>query len=169
MPERFSAPTEHLVVEQIDDGELIYDQRDNAAHHLDALASRVRRACTSSSPLEDIARTCDVTESEAATVLVRLEALGLVTVHGDGLSRRSMLQKSAGAALGAGLIASIVAPAASAQGSCVNPGGAAPGACVSGAGNTNQQRARCCTGQVVEGDSGVCTFGGSATGGRRCA
>ncbi len=159
MSETFAAVSQHLTVEPLEAGELVYDSRDHGAHHLDALAASVRRACVERRSLAEISATCNVTEDVAQTVLARLTAIGLVDVHGPSMDRRSMLRKSAGVAIGAGAILSVVAPTAALAASPPCPNGSPNPNAPFGAGQCSPADNQCCSGSRANA-TGPC-LGGS--------
>ncbi len=161
---------ERLVVKELDGEILVYDLDNDEAHCLNGTASAVWKQCNGNATPAQVANrlqgTCPgLTEELVLLALAQLQKRDLlvdaVTVPGDiaGLSRREALKRfglTAGAALMAPLITSIVAPTPAQAASC---GPAGPFSQCNGVG----QIGRCC--QTPTGGVGVCT---AISGGREC-
>jgi hypothetical protein len=123
-----------LLVEQVADEMVIYDNASKEAHCLSPLAAVVFAHCDGRTTIEELAvlatdRLAEpVDQPGVIEALAQLQERDLLAVPPrDGLSRRQMIGKSAaaaGALAGASLITSVMAPGASAQnGTLVPPGG----------------------------------------------
>jgi hypothetical protein len=117
-----SIRTEDLVVEHVDGGMVVYDQRTNAAHWLDPDAAAVCRMADGRRTLDEVADSCELSKAAVADVLLRLHGLDLLTDEGDrNVSRRAALTRIAklggAAAVLAPVISSVVVPSAMAAGS----------------------------------------------------
>ncbi len=109
------ARTEDVVVEEVDDGLIVFDRLSDTAHWLDPTAAAVWGMADGQSDIGMIAASCGKTEAEVADVLIRLEGLNLmVEQNGTGLSRRAALKKMAQvggtAVAGAAVISTVVVP-----------------------------------------------------------
>lgn len=142
MNAEFTAVEQPLTIQATEDGELVYDSRDHGAHHLDATAVLVRRACVGGASLTEIATACDLSVDAAEVILARLAANGLVEAKGPAMDRRQMLRKAAALTIGTGAVMSVLAPPASAQLSCRPTNACVPAAtpqlCCSGATQSGQ-------------------------------
>jgi hypothetical protein len=138
------ARSEDLVVEELEDEVLIYDQRSDHAHCLGASATRVWRACDGRTTVEQLSAALDL---DAATVIRALEELdetGLLDSEPTpGVTRREATVKMAkfgAAAASAPMIYSIIAPTpalATSEAACFK-------LCPTGCGEC-QQAGCCCT------------------------
>lgn len=135
--DRFVARTSDTVVEDLDDGLVIYDERTARAHWLDANAAAVWRACHQPSTAEEILAegALDATQGEAA--LAQLIDLGLVeTGSGAGYSRRAVLLTAAKVGVGGAVAAPIISaviPVAAAHASTTGGGPPPPTPAISDA------------------------------------
>jgi hypothetical protein len=122
------ARDEGLLVEQVADETVIYDERTKAAHCLSPLAAVVFEHCDGHTSVNELAALATerigepVDEAGVVEALAQLEERELLDVVPDeGFSRRQMIQKSAaataGVAFSAPLITSIIAPSAAAANS----------------------------------------------------
>ena len=123
--------TERLVVEEIADEVLVYDQRSDQAHCLSSVAARAWRACDGRRTVGELSDDLAFDQQIVRQALEELDDCGLLDGRPRaGLTRReatSRLAKVGAAAASAPLIYSIAAPA---------PAVAATGFCA-GCGNSN--------------------------------
>ena len=115
MSDRPQARMDDLVVEEVDDGVVVYDRRTETAHWLDSSAAKVWRHADGSRELSQIAVDTELSAATVAEVVDRLEGLDLVLGGSDdGVSRRAALRKVAKiggtAAILAPVISSVVVP-----------------------------------------------------------
>jgi len=134
----------------VGDETVVYDVETKEAHCLNPLAAMVFQLADGKSTTADIAELAayrlgkPVTEPEVAEAVGQLESHALLQTPlmvRDGLSRREAMQRMAtvaGAAAATPLIASVMAPAASAAGSLIPTGGCC--------GNTHANPPDTCTG-----------------------
>jgi DNA-binding transcriptional ArsR family regulator len=139
------ARSDDLVVEELGDELLIYDNQDDRAHSLGSEAARVFRACDGETDVDAMSAGLDLDPDTVSRALLELEESGLLdVVPGDGITRRMATKKMAklgAAAASAPLIYSIVAPApalAATQQFCLNLG------CQNGCGGCHQAGCSCC-------------------------
>jgi hypothetical protein len=122
MDARPQARSDGVIAEPLDDGLVIYDIATQQAHSLDDRAARIWLAADGSRTLPELSRTAEVDEAAALAALDQLAAGGLLS---EGVSRRSMLRRSAtiGAAalVAAPVIESVVVPDALAHTSSYKP------------------------------------------------
>jgi hypothetical protein len=150
------ARDEGLVVEQVGDETVVYDDRSKEAHCLNPLAGIVFANCDGRTSVDRLAALASERLGEPVEVATVLDALAqldernlMAFVPPDGgFSRRAMIRKSAAVAGGVSLapvISSIVAPSAIAQGSatCANL------LCCPCCTNANLNKEDCCTIQNV--------------------
>jgi cell division septation protein DedD len=130
------ARTQDLIVEELGDELLVYDEADNRGHCLSPSAARVWRLCDGRTPVEDMGAELGLDPHEVDRALAELEACELLqptpqlSSNGDGVigtTRRELsvkLVKAGGAIAAAPLIVSIAAPspaaAATAGPGCTN-------------------------------------------------
>ncbi len=139
------ARQEGLIVKQLHDETLIYDQTTHKAHCLNPTAATIWRYCDGLSPISDIARRAGkdlgspinnefvwVALKQLAEARLLNEAIELPAGIRN-LSRRQMMKLGLGAALAVPLVSSIFAPTTVEAASCIAPGQA----CVASA--------QCCT------------------------
>lgn len=125
----YVARTADLVVEELDDGLVVYDRRSDQAHWLDACTASVWRACRQSSGRPAIAQIAGVDAASCQGALDQLVAIGLVeTGRSAGLSRRAALVGAAKIGVAGSVAAPIItavipaaAAAASTPGTTGNP------------------------------------------------
>jgi hypothetical protein len=162
------ARAEGLLVESVGDETVVYDLDTKEAHCLKSLAAAVFMYADGSRTAADIAELAahrlgtPVTEAEVADAVAQLEGRSLLDAGPllirDGLSRREAMGKFAkiGVAVTATpLIASVMAPAASAAGSQIPTGeccGHAPDRCTGG--NPLCESGHCC--QNISGPGHEC-------------
>src|SRR5690242_20230161 len=106
------ARSEELVVEELDDGLLVYDLRTDRAHSLSAPAACVWRHCDGRTRLDGLAAATGLDPDVVARALDELHACDLLAA--GGTTRREATIKVAkigGAAVTAPLIASLTVPA----------------------------------------------------------
>jgi hypothetical protein len=109
------ARTDELVVEELGEELLVYDQNNDTAHSLGVAAARVWRACDGETSAQDLSARLDL---DADTVTRALEELDECNLLGNGEQRDGMTRREATlktAKVGAGiasapLIYSILAP-----------------------------------------------------------
>ena len=153
------ARTEGLIIEELSNEVLIYDQRTDQAHCLSSAAGTVWRACDGVTSIEQAGERLGLDKPTVMRALEELESVGLVDqveLSGDGMTRREATVKiakvgAASAAL-APLIYSISAPTALAAGSqCL--------VCVQDCGNCHKISCCCCGpgNKNVPGASKLCT------------
>ena len=110
------ARSEDLIVEEIGDEVLVYDQTTNQAHSLGASAARVWRACDGKTGADALGIEVGLEHETVARALDELRACNLLdrgTVTGSGITRRDMgvkVAKLGGAAAAVPLIVSLAAP-----------------------------------------------------------
>jgi hypothetical protein len=143
------ARSERLLIENIDDETVIYDEESKTAHALKPLAAAVFLYADGSNSLSEIAELASyrlgttVTETQVSDAVTELDDCALLDAPelADGVSRRDALKRfgAVGVAAGAGtmLISSIAAPMASAAGLS---GYGAPYLCGTGSGNLTGNR-----------------------------
>jgi hypothetical protein len=140
-----------LVVEDIGDEVLVYDQRSDQAHCLGSVAGRVWRACDGATTVEQLSTRLGLDEATTQRALDELDQCGLLeTGLPGGVTRReaaARIAKVGAAAASAPLIYSIVAPTpalAATQAFCLTFG------CTSGVNNNcgfcHTQGCACCVG-----------------------
>jgi hypothetical protein len=133
---RPSARTQDLIVEELGDELLVYDEADHRGHCLTPSAARVWRRCDGRTPVEDMSAELGLDPHEVDRALAELEACDLLeptpqlSSNGDGVigtTRRELsvkLVRAGGAIAAAPLIVSIAAPspaaAATAGPGCTN-------------------------------------------------
>jgi hypothetical protein len=116
------ARTERLIVEQVGDETVVFDEESGQAHGLSPLASAVFAGSDGGTSVTQLAEFASVRLGETVDVdqvqeaLVQLDELGLMAVAPKVISRRALLRKTAagaavGAAFSAPLITSILTPA----------------------------------------------------------
>lgn len=119
--ERLVARADDIVVEEFDDGLVIYDGRDTQAHWLDPSATAVWRACCQPSTEAEIATAAGLDGNRCEIALSQLIDLGLVEADsGSGHTRRMMLRTAAKVGVAGAItvpIFSTFVPAAAAAGS----------------------------------------------------
>lgn len=109
------ARAENLVIQDLDDEILVYDETTAHAHCLNGVAAQVWRACDGELSVADMAAHLELEEVVVKDALIELESNGLLDgpVLFNGSTRRqfSISAVKAGAAIGAApMIYSIVAP-----------------------------------------------------------
>ena len=118
---------ENLVTTKAGDDVLVYDQDRHHIHHLNPTAAAVWTLCNGRRSVSDISQATGFDSDAVRLALRKLEEANLLDgplapdVRGAMQSRRSFMKKAAVAGLAVPMIASISAPAASAQtstGSC---------------------------------------------------
>jgi hypothetical protein len=117
-----SARSGDLIVEELGDELLVYDQKTDRGHCLSSTAARVWRRCDGHTRMEDLSAELDLdrnaiaralSELDACELLERAPELTVVPARGDGATRRDVATKfvKAGAvAAAAPLIVSVAAP-----------------------------------------------------------
>lgn len=103
------------MVEEVDDGVIVFDRLSDNAHWLDPTAAAVWGMADGHREIGVIAASCGKTEAEVADVVLRLEGLSLmVEQNGGGISRRAALKRIAKiggtAAAGAAVISTVIVP-----------------------------------------------------------
>jgi hypothetical protein len=110
------ARSEDLVVEELEDGLLVYDLTTDHAHSLQATAARVWRACDGTKPVAALSDELDLDGETIAHALEELRGCDLLDGGpelGSGMTRRDMTKKAVkvgGAAAAAPLIVSLAVP-----------------------------------------------------------
>ncbi len=104
-----------VVVEEVDEGLIVFDRLGDTAHWLDPAAAAVWRLANGHSDVATIAAAIDTSEAEVADVILRLDGLNLmVEQSGGGISRRAALKRIAkiggAAAAGAAVISTVAVP-----------------------------------------------------------
>ena len=114
--------TEDLIVEEVDDGLLLYDTRNNKVHSLQSAAARVWQRADGHTPPELLREELGLDAETVDRALVELESCGLLEVPsaaaadgppGAGTTRRELgvrVAKFGGAVAAAPLIVSVAAP-----------------------------------------------------------
>lgn len=109
-----TARTAELIVEEMGDELLVYDQRNDQVHCLSSTAGKVWRACDGTNSSEQLGGALQMEAELVNRALAELEACGLLEGEAAaGMTRREATTRFAkiGAAAAAGpLIASVVAP-----------------------------------------------------------
>lgn len=109
------ARTAELLVEELGDELMVYDQRDDQVHCLGPTARSVWHACDGKTSVEQLGRALSLEHGVVDRALGELEACGLLDGEAtDGVTRREAgvrLAKMGAAAASAPLIYSIAAPA----------------------------------------------------------
>lgn len=109
-----TARSAELIVEELGDELLVYDQRNDQVHCLSSAAGKVWSACDGQTSVEQLARSLEMDSEFLNRALGELEACGLL--EGEpfgGMTRREATTRFAqigAAAAAAPLIASVVAP-----------------------------------------------------------
>ena len=113
------ARDEGLLIEQVADETVVYDDRSKEAHCLSPLAAVVFSHCDGDTTVDALAEAATERLGEAVDSDGVIDALAQLDerklLADDGFSRRTMLRKTAlagGVVLGAPLISSVMAPAA---------------------------------------------------------
>jgi len=110
------ARSDELVVEELGDELLVYDQTTNQAHSLGAAAARVWRACDGKTDVDALGPEMGLDHETVARALIELRDCNLLeggTVTGSGMTRRDMGVRAAklgGAVAAVPLIVSLAAP-----------------------------------------------------------
>jgi hypothetical protein len=87
------ARTDDLLIEELDDGVVVYDRRDDSAHWLDSAAATVWRMSNAELTVPELAVRCGLDEPQVTDVLERLDGLDLMVQ--PGVSRRAALRRIA--------------------------------------------------------------------------
>lgn len=108
------ARTDHLIVEDVGDEVLVYDQRTDQAHCLSRHAAMVWRVCDGATSPAEIATALEVDPDTVVRAVEELDGCGLLdSTPIPGVTRREMtlrMAKVGGAAAAAPMIYSIMAP-----------------------------------------------------------
>ena len=151
-----AARTEDLIVQEMADEVLVYDQRRHQAHCLNETAARVWRGLDGQSTAQEIASKLSRqqgVEVPAAVVELEVDQLRrsnllsgpLAESLAGGLSRRAMLKRvGVGAAVALPVVASVVAPRTAQAATCL------------GAGAGCSTSSQCCSGICNGAPSGTC-------------
>jgi hypothetical protein len=140
------ARADELVVEEVGDELLVYDQTNECAHSLGVEAARVWRACDGEISVDALSTKLEMDRDTVARALEELDECNLLD-HGQqltGMTRREATLKTAklgAAAAGGSLIYSILAPVpamAATQVYCLGLG------CTQGCGTCHQAGCACC-------------------------
>jgi hypothetical protein len=116
------ARSDDLIVEELGDEVLVYDQTTNQAHSLGAAAASVWRACDGKTDADALGIEVGLEHETAARALDELRECNLLdagAVTGSGITRRDMSVKAAklgGAVAAVPLIVSLAAPLPAAAG-----------------------------------------------------
>jgi hypothetical protein len=140
------ARADELVVEEVGDELLVYDQTNETAHSLSVAAARVWRACDGERSARALSVELDMDADTVARALEELDECNLLDHGGPltGMTRREAALKGAkvgAAAATAPLIYSILAPVpamAATQAYCIALG------CTQGCGTCHQAGCACC-------------------------
>jgi hypothetical protein len=112
-----------VVVEELDDGLVVYDSSRNHAHSLDAPATRVWRLADGTRTVGEIAFAAGLDHAATEAALDRLQDENLL-LEDPALSRRKLLKRTAaigaGALAAAPLIETVIIPTAAAHASVPN-------------------------------------------------
>lgn len=126
MNERPQAATDGVIVEELEDGAIVYDASTQQAHSLDRTAFRVWSALDGRRTVPEIARETAIAPSIVTATVDELAGRGLIAEDGR-VSRRRMLKHTAmvgGAALAAApVIETVIIPTAAAHASTGGAGG----------------------------------------------
>lgn len=129
--ERLVARREGLLVEELDGGIVIYDERCDQAHWLDMSTAAVWRACQEPRGEAEISVAAGVDATVCQVALSHLAQLGLLeTESGNAYSRRTVLRTAAKIGVGGAVAAPIVSamiPVAAAHASTRGGGGGGGG------------------------------------------
>jgi hypothetical protein len=114
------ARSRDLIIEEVEDEVLIYDEQNDRAHCLSAEAARVWRACDGQTAIDALTVEADLDAETTRRALAELQSLGLLEAgpSGVGLTRRDLTFRAAkvsAAAAAAPLIVSINPSVAGAQ------------------------------------------------------
>ena len=150
------ARKDDLVVEQVADEVLVYDQRNDQAHCLSSAAGQVWRACDGTMSQAGLAAELKLEPDTVARAIEELDSCGLLDRGPDsGVTRRevtSRMMKVGAAAASAPLIYSVLAPTpalAASEASCFK-------ICPSGCGSCSN--AGCCCCAPGGGNGKICTI-----------
>jgi hypothetical protein len=176
--------TEDLIVEELDDGLLIYDTRNDRAHSLQSAAARVWQRADGDTTPEELREELGLDAGTVDRALAELESCGLLEVapaaaadgpSGAGTTRRELgirAAKFGGAVAAAPLIVSVAAPAPGAAQTPGPPGPPQPGCeavftCLEDCGQTQHgcQGTGCCCCQLP--NTPTCADGGIVCNGQR--
>jgi hypothetical protein len=146
---------DELIVRQVADETLVYDERNHRAHCLNRAAAMVWAECNGHASPEEIAGSLASDVDVVLLAIQKLERAQLLEPRADrqeasGLSRRELARRlglAAGVAVALPIVSSIVAPTPLMAASCVPRGGA----CDSGNGPNH-----CCPGHFCQGN-GICS------------
>jgi len=154
-----AARVEGLVVTEARDEVLVYDTERHHIHHLNAVTAAIWRSLDGARSTTDVAHRAgqvlgadldEATVRMALTTLADAELLDGELAASDrvaGQSRRRFLKKAAIAGAAVPIIASVTAPAASAQNSCAG-GSGRPAGCACG--NSQQCASSSCVGGTCQ-------------------
>jgi DNA-binding MarR family transcriptional regulator len=157
---RPKARSEELVVEEVGDELLVYDQVHDHAHSLGTVAAKVWRACDGDTSVEVLAHKLSMDDETVARALEQLDACHLIDRRPDnpGMTRRDVTFKTAklgAAAASLPLVVSIAAPVpamASTQLFCLGLG------CVKDCGDCHMAKCACCgPGNATTSATKICT------------
>lgn len=159
------ARTEELVVEQVGDELLVYDQRSNRAHCLSGAAAAVWRASDGRTTMDNLSARLELDRETVMGARDELDACELLdSPQPAGVTRREAtvrMAKVGAAAAAAPLIYSIAAPTpalAASQAFCLSLG------CVQDCGTCHQGGCACCgPGNQTTSADKICTQDCSAT------
>jgi hypothetical protein len=150
------ARTDDLVVEEVADEVLVYDQRNDQAHCLSSAAGQVWRACDGTMSQDGLAAELKLEPETVARAIEELDSCGLLDTGPEtGVTRREVtarMMKVGAVAASAPLIYSVMAPTpalAASEASCFK-------ICPNGCGACNQ--AGCCCCAPGGGDFKICTI-----------
>jgi hypothetical protein len=154
------ARADELIVEELGDELLVYDQVQNHAHSLGATAARVWRACDGETSAEVLSGELGLDSDTVARALEQLDQCNLLD-HGPdsgAMTRRDVTFKTAklaGAAASLPMIVSIAAPAPAMAGTqefCLALG------CVKDCGDCHMAKCACCgPGNATTSANKICT------------
>lgn len=170
MQERPQARSEGVLIQQVEDDLVVYDERSQVAHCLSSAAASVWERCDGQSSREEIAHGLGLARTVVDQALDELDNRSLLEEGPQGYSRREAamrLAKIGGVAATAPMIYSVVVPAAvSAASGCLSGGAqiAAGGTCNAAAGSfgTSDAAANCCNNSCYQGSTNGTFYCGSA-------
>ena len=107
------ARSKELVVEELGEELLVYDQRVDRAHNLSPAVARVWSRCDGSTPAEGLSAQLGLDAETVGRALAELDSCDLLEAAGEGTTRREVtvrMAKVGAAAAAIPLIASVAAP-----------------------------------------------------------
>jgi hypothetical protein len=135
---------DELIIQQVSDETLVYDERNARAHCLNRAAAEVWERCDGRSSVEQIAASLSSDRDVVRLAIRKLEKAHLLDSSADeqgNISRRDLARRLGLVAAALPLVISIVSPTPALAASCVPRGG------VCGEGNDQQSQVPCCGGR----------------------